>query len=241
MIEFSTEFSEVAKSFVAAQKEFRVIGKDSKGYGYDYADLSAFIGMITDILGKHGLCQMSDVETITVDGEDFVKAKTLLLHESGQWIRSDSITMSIDYSNKKMGKAQAVGSIMTYARRYSLTAFLGLTSTKDDTDAAKIQGGEQKQKQVQEAPQTFQAIQPHFEKIAKIFEANQISKDHRKAICKFLLEKKPALDWDYIAMLVVNQEKDLIDAAELKIEKDESSRENIFPVEVEEKEVENDS
>ena len=57
----------------------------------------------------------------------------MLLHESGQWIRS-KIKMPI--GGKK--DAQAVGATITYARRFSLSAMVGIAQTDDDGNSIQI-------------------------------------------------------------------------------------------------------
>lgn len=60
------------------------------------------------------------------DGQN-VTLKTLLLHDSGEWLESDELTMK-----PVKNDPQAVGSCITYARRYSLAAFLSLNTGEDD-------------------------------------------------------------------------------------------------------------
>jgi len=52
---------------------------------------------------------------------------TTLLHESGQWIRSE-IRMPV--GGKK--DAHAIGSACTYGRRYGLSALIGIAQHDDD-------------------------------------------------------------------------------------------------------------
>ena len=52
---------------------------------------------------------------------------TLLLHVSGQWIKSDVMTMPVTKRD-----AQGFGSALSYARRYSLLALAGVTGDDDD-------------------------------------------------------------------------------------------------------------
>ena len=54
---------------------------------------------------------------------------TTLLHESGQWIKSE---IRMPLTNKK--DAQEVGSACTYGRRYGLTAMVGLAQVDDDAN-----------------------------------------------------------------------------------------------------------
>ena len=55
---------------------------------------------------------------------------TLLMHESGQWIESE-LTMW-----PKDGTPQAIGSCISYARRYALAAIVGVYQADDDAEGA---------------------------------------------------------------------------------------------------------
>ena len=61
-------------------------------------------------------------------GEFFVT--TMLLHESGQWIKS-KLKMPIEKAT-----AQSVGSVITYGRRYGLSAITGIAQYDDDGNVA---------------------------------------------------------------------------------------------------------
>ena len=54
----------------------------------------------------------------------------MLLHESGQWIKS-KLKMPIEKAT-----AQSVGSVITYGRRYGLSAITGIAQYDDDGNAA---------------------------------------------------------------------------------------------------------
>ncbi len=66
-----------------------------------------------------------------------VTVSTMVLHNSGQWIKSET-QLPID-SAAKMSAAQAAGSVITYARRYALAAALGIA--QEDDDARKPESG----------------------------------------------------------------------------------------------------
>lgn len=93
-----------------------------------YADLDAIIKVITPALSANGLSQMqftsSDIETKTV------KVNTMILHSSGQYMMSDDLILPAENFNKF--NAQTIGSSITYGRRYSLSAMLGIASEDDD-------------------------------------------------------------------------------------------------------------
>lgn len=138
----------IYKSLAEFQQEVPVILKEVSGYGYKYADLPAIFETINPLLKKKGLGF-----TQLING---AKIKTILFHiESGETIESDT-DMPIDSliyeegvdkkGNKKfllrgfegMNKAQAIGSLITYFRRYALSSLLGLVTDKD-TDGAKVE------------------------------------------------------------------------------------------------------
>lgn len=121
----------IYKSLADFQNEVPVIHQNTKGYGYTYADLNAIFKVIKPLLKKHGLgfAQL-------LDGENL---KTIIFHiESGEQIES-SVHIQQNVTLAKMNTFQVLGSAITYYRRYSLSAALGLI-TDADIDAA----GEQK-------------------------------------------------------------------------------------------------
>jgi hypothetical protein len=118
------------KSLAAFQQEVPVIHKETKGYGYSYADLPKIFEVINPLLQKHGLGF-----TQLINGQTIV---TCLFHcESGEQIDSQTdIPQGVQL--KGMNDFQVLGSAITYLRRYALSSILGIVTDKD-TDA----GGEQ--------------------------------------------------------------------------------------------------
>jgi len=98
------------------------------GKNLKYADLDAIIKVITPALSSNGLSQMqftsSDIETKTV------KVYTMILHSSGQFMISDELVLPAENFGKF--NSQTIGSAITYGRRYSLSAILGIASEDDD-------------------------------------------------------------------------------------------------------------
>ncbi|MED5040673.1 ERF family protein [Geobacillus stearothermophilus] len=96
-----------------------------------YSPLEEIVTTIKPYLAKHGL---SFFQSTTTEG-DYICVTTLLLHVSGEYIESDPLKLP-------MGKvtAQGAGSAVTYARRYSLCAALGIAA-EDDDDANAAEAG----------------------------------------------------------------------------------------------------
>jgi hypothetical protein len=89
-----------------------------------YADLSGCLETALPVLSKNGLCVIQ-----TTDKNLLV---TTLLHESGEWIRGWYPLIAKDNS------PQAMGSAVTYAKRYALCAIIGLATEDDDGQRAEV-------------------------------------------------------------------------------------------------------
>lgn len=97
------------------------VGKDATNphFKNKYASLSNIIEATTPHLNAVGL---SIIQLPCESG-----LETMLLHTSGEYISSVSLTPCKDASNP-----QALGSALTYARRYALGAVLSLNIDEDD-------------------------------------------------------------------------------------------------------------
>lgn len=121
----SETISSIAKALNGFNSEVSKISKDSANpfHKNNYASLDNIIDEVRPILTKHGLNVMqfpkSDGQTVSVT--------TYLLHDSGEWIESEPLSMKPAKTDP-----QGIGSCITYARRYSLQAFLSLNTGEDD-------------------------------------------------------------------------------------------------------------
>lgn len=147
-MKFSEEINEIASAMAMFQFEVESPKRSSAnpafkrdGKPLKYADLDAIIKVVSPALSKNGLSQMqftkTDIENQTVS------VKTLLLHKSGQFMESDELILPAESFGKF--NAQTVGSAITYGRRYSLSAMLGIASEDDDDANAQSIGSENKQ------------------------------------------------------------------------------------------------
>lgn len=139
----------IYKALAGFQQEVPVIHKATAGYNYSYADLPAILEVINPLLKKHGLGF-----TQPIIGK---KIKTIIFHvESGEVIESETdlpietlvytkvTTTKAGVTTEKnvipgfeaMNTAQAIGSLITYFRRYSLASTLGLVTDKDTDGTA---------------------------------------------------------------------------------------------------------
>src|ERR1700690_3199314 len=106
--------NELATALAKAQGEITGALKDSANpfFKSKYSDLASCWDACRAPLSKNGLAITQPAE---VD-ETAVAITTTLWHASGQWIRSVLRLQPKDWS------PQAVGSVITYGRRYGLTA-----------------------------------------------------------------------------------------------------------------------
>ena len=141
-MEKSESISKISPALVAAQSEMGNALKDSTNpyFKSKYADRNSVREACIPVLNKHKISVLQP--TVFIDGRPFVK--TLLLHESGEYLAS--IT-EIVFS--KVNDAQAHGSGVTYARRYGLQSFVNIGSDDDDGNAAS------KQEPKKETPKPF--------------------------------------------------------------------------------------
>lgn len=115
-------------AFAAFQSEVRDPVKDSQNphFRSRYADLHGVLAAVRPVLAKHGL---AITQTINVrEGQVHPLLETLLLHTSGE-----SISSTVPLAVSKAGP-QEFGSVMSYLRRYSLMALLGIAGADDDDD-----------------------------------------------------------------------------------------------------------
>lgn len=121
----SESIKNLAIALVKFNAEVKIIEKDALNphFKNNYASLDTIINEVRPLLAKHGLSMM---QFPGGDGEKFT-LRSMLLHESGEWIESEPITM-----RPVKNDPQGIGSCSTYARRYSLSAMLSLNTGEDD-------------------------------------------------------------------------------------------------------------
>lgn len=121
----SDAIDKLAAALSAVQAAIRPAIKDANNPAFNskYADLSAVFDAVRPALAAQGL---SVVQMPEHSDDALLHLTTRILHSSGQWIEG---TASIP-----VGKVNAhgYGSAITYLRRYSLSAALGVVADEDD-------------------------------------------------------------------------------------------------------------
>jgi hypothetical protein len=147
----SDNINELAAALSKAQAEFSAVPKDSVNpfFKSTYAALPDVVRTATPVLTKYGLA-VSQFIDCTDDGHDLLK--TYLLHSSGQYI-THSMRLYLVKDDP-----QGQGSAVTYARRYSYMAALGLVADNDD-DGNSASAPRQQQQAPRQAPAPQRAPQ----------------------------------------------------------------------------------
>lgn len=113
-----------------ALKEFQEVVvnafKEKTGYNYKYAPLDVILKENRPLMAKYGL---SHIQSQTYEN-GLVCVETRIMHESGEWIETTS--QSPFAQLKGMNDYQSIGSGITYLRRYSLSAALGIAADEDE-------------------------------------------------------------------------------------------------------------
>ncbi len=121
----SDSISKLASALVKAQAEIKHSIKDASNpfFKSKYADLTSVIDSVKPALLKQGITVL---QIVTGEG-----VETTLLHESGEYISGATPIITA-----KQNDPQALGSAITYSRRYGLQAMVGLGAVDDDAESA---------------------------------------------------------------------------------------------------------
>ena len=125
----NTGVSSIHASFIAAQAEFgaAVKGAVNPHFKSRYADLSAVLEAVLPALNKHGLGLLYRVHDCDVG----VRLEAVVIHTSGEELSSGILHLPVAKND-----SQAVGSALSYGKRYLATGIFALQTADDDGNAA---------------------------------------------------------------------------------------------------------
>ena len=126
----SESIAGLAAALAKAQGAMKGAVKDSANpfFKSKYADLASVVEAIRAAFSANGL---SYIQTVQSSELDEVRVETMILHSSGEWISCGVLALPVSKND-----AQGYGSALTYARRYSLSAAVGVAPEDDDGNAA---------------------------------------------------------------------------------------------------------
>lgn len=124
----SPSITKLMPELIAARSEFDAVLKDATNPAFrsKYSTLSSVLRAIEPALLKHRFLHTQQTST-DFDGCNVVF--TRVIHESGEWLGA------MWRLNPAQSTPQGEGSALTYARRYTLTALLGIAAEDDDAAA----------------------------------------------------------------------------------------------------------
>lgn len=135
---YSESLANIASALSKVQAEIKnpIKNNVNKGVQGDpkYANLEDTLAeYVRPVLTKHGMSVFQSIKSMD-DGR--VGVATTLLHESGEFIEGDFVYCAVNIPISNNGKkiltdGQATGVCITYLRRYSLNAALGINGDKD--------------------------------------------------------------------------------------------------------------
>lgn len=132
----SESIGNLALALSKLQGEVSNIYKGKKAFTHEYAEIAAILTEVRPLLVKYELSfvQLCSTKEELQDNymETIISTESILMHSSGEWM-SGVLSMPLGVTPKGMNKAQAIGAIISYERRYAINAFLCLAQT--DTDA----------------------------------------------------------------------------------------------------------
>jgi Mor family transcriptional regulator len=137
----------IYKKLFEFEQKVPILPKDAKGYGYSYTSLARMTETIRPILKEVGLGYTQilirgGIKTVIFDYESaetlesFIELKDLHYEKVKYFEKSDfkkerELEKYIILGFEGMNYPQALGSIITYFRRYTLAAILGLVADED--------------------------------------------------------------------------------------------------------------
>lgn len=161
----------------------KIVKNASKGYGYTYSNLAD--------LAKAGI-EIPQMKTQRIDGEEYVFAKI-----GDEWIQGAKV---VELEMKGMNAAQAYGSALTYARRYTVQLVMAVAC--DDDDKVE-QDGEARRKEMKSNRIDFQDLRDQtkmiddlesLQALYKSLKAEQMSEAQQKYINSIINKRKKELE-----------------------------------------------
>ena len=139
----------LAAALAKAQGSLNAALKDSKNphLKNKYADLAAVWKAARDPLSDNELAVIQTTERD--EGGQYLV--TTLAHSSGEWIRGE-LAISSSGGNKGVNPDQALGSSISYMRRYALAAIVGVIQDDDDGNGSSGNGNTQQRQQAPPPP-----------------------------------------------------------------------------------------
>lgn len=160
----SDEIVDVVAALVAAQQKFNPATRSSFNpqFKSKYTALDSVLDAVLEALNTNGIAV---VQQTYIQGDKIILF-TKLLHTSGQWLGSRYPLRPVKPD------PQGDGSALTYARRYSLMALVGIAPEDDDGNAA-VDAGRKQDEEPKRQQDTEKLTNPTGDLIRRIHEVGK--------------------------------------------------------------------
>ncbi|WP_314500152.1 ERF family protein [uncultured Streptococcus sp.] len=198
----SETLTEFSKAFAKTQQEMKQPLKDANNpfFKSKYVPLENVVEAITESASKNGL---SFTQFPSSDEAGNVTVGTLVMHSSGEWIEYDPIKMK-----PVKNDPQSIGSAITYAKRYALSAIFGITSDQDDDGNEATQTKKQQSKKTNDPVISVEKANYYLKEIAAISTEKGKEDD---SIVKWFLNHLGVVDYKMIKQSQIEDADMLLD------------------------------
>lgn len=100
--------------------------KSGGSYSFDYTDLNGIFEAARKVFKENGISVIQNSYTESTERGSLACVETMFLHSSGEWVKSLPLKFPAATG------MQDFGGQITYMKRYSLSAMLGIATEKDD-------------------------------------------------------------------------------------------------------------
>lgn len=162
----------------------QIVKNASKGYGYTYSNLAD--------LAKAGI-EIPQMKTEKIDGDEYVFAKV-----GDEWLQGAKV---VEMEMKGMNAAQAYGSALTYARRYTVQLVMAIAC--DDDDKVEQDGEARRKEYNNQSRIDFQEVRDQvkiiddmesLQTLYKELSAEKLTEKQQAVINRIINERKKELE-----------------------------------------------
>ena len=185
------------RDFTLAQSEMPTIRKTKQAHNSVYAPYDEVVAQLRPVLDKHGLSFRHEMREITRDDKVIgITVKCILAHKDGHSV-SAQLTSTPDTSGSK-NAIQAVGSAVSYLKRYTLEAVTGVSTSENVDDDGNATGSvinyitEAQIEQLRKASKGAGVEENELCKVAKVTELSGIRAERFEAAMNWLKKRAQA-------------------------------------------------
>lgn len=182
------------RDFTAAQSAMPVIKKTKKAHNSMYAPYDQVVAQLRPVLDKHGLSFRHEMKEITKDNLVIgITVKCILAHREGHSVEAQ-LTSTPDNSGSK-NTIQAIGSAVSYLKRYTLEAVTGVSTSENADDDGNATGSavnyitEEQVKSLENACKGAGLDEEEFLQVAKVNSFSEIRSERFNSAMNYIKKR----------------------------------------------------